>query len=99
MEEDEGESYEIKTSKICKQPNCACIGSRVHYTAFAKMEGDYVSETQQKMGSLIAKPKMTEKYLKKPPFRFLHDIVLPLSLFLLSAARLAREENEGGRGN
>ena len=36
---------------------------------------ELIVQTQQTIGSLIAKPKMAEKYLKKPPFRFLHDIV------------------------
>lgn len=30
---------------------------------------------QQKMGDLIAKPKMAVKVLSKPPFRFLHDTI------------------------
>ena len=57
----------------------------------------YVALTQQKMGAVIAKPKMTEKYLKKPPFRFLHDIVMEVIRTTGFAANLYEEhEKEAG---
>ena len=34
-----------------------------------------IASVQQKMGDLITKPKMTNKVLSKPPFRFLHDTI------------------------
>ena len=34
-----------------------------------------VVTAQDKIGALIQRPKMTEKLLSKPPFRFLHDTI------------------------
>merc|ERR1712032_498022 len=51
------------------------------YTGLVAMatEEEAVAGTQETLGKLITKPKMTEKYLKKPPFRFLHDIVMEVT--------------------
>uniref|UniRef100_A0A0G4H2K2 TRAF3-interacting protein 1 n=1 Tax=Chromera velia CCMP2878 TaxID=1169474 RepID=A0A0G4H2K2_9ALVE len=36
---------------------------------------EWMDPVQQTIGQLISKPKMTDKYLKRPPFRFLHDTI------------------------
>merc|ERR1711879_585568 len=45
----------------------------------AEGEEAWLVATQDTLGKLITKPKMTDKYLKKPPFRFLHDIVMEVT--------------------
>ncbi|CBY09502.1 unnamed protein product [Oikopleura dioica] len=42
------------------------------------MGSDFVEKTQQVLGKIIQKPALTEKLLSRPPFRFLHDIVMNL---------------------
>eukprot|EP01038_Epipyxis_sp_PR26KG_P008130 gene8130-11008_t len=48
------------------------------------MEGDnnlesLMNEVKSKIGELIQKPKMSDKLLSKPPFRFLHDTITAIS--------------------
>lgn len=46
------------------------------------MEGELdalIAEAKDKISQLISKPKMTEKLLSKPPFRFIHDTVTAIT--------------------
>lgn len=37
-----------------------------------------VAATQSTMGAVIKRPPMTEKLLTRPPFRFLHDVLMEI---------------------
>ncbi|CAG4954037.1 unnamed protein product [Parnassius apollo] len=40
-----------------------------------ELDSDVIRATQLSLGKFVKKPPLTEKLLKKPPFRFLHDII------------------------
>lgn len=40
-----------------------------------EIKQDVVLKTQKYLGKYVKKPPLSEKLLKKPPFRFLHDII------------------------
>jgi TRAF3-interacting protein 1 len=38
-----------------------------------------IKKTQEALGPIIKKPPLTEKHLSKPPFRYLHDMLMEIN--------------------
>lgn len=39
------------------------------------IDANIIKATQLSLGKYVKRPPLTEKLLKKPPFRFLHDVI------------------------
>ena len=55
--------------------------------------------TQQAFDGLITRPKLSEKHLKRPPFRFLHDIVTNTLATGFAPGLLTEEESDSKQVN
>lgn len=43
------------------------------------VDPESIRRTQESLGKFVKKPPLTEKLLKKPPFKFIHDIIKVVS--------------------
>lgn len=41
---------------------------------------EIIKKTQESLGKFVKKPPLTEKLLKRPPFKFIHDVVKVVSI-------------------
>jgi TRAF3-interacting protein 1 len=43
--------------------------------AESSLDSEVIKKTQESLGKFVKKPPLTEKLLKKPPFKFIHDVI------------------------
>jgi Microtubule-binding protein MIP-T3 CH-like domain len=41
----------------------------------SSLDPEVVKRTQDSLGKFVKKPPLTEKLLRKPPFKFIHDVI------------------------
>lgn len=46
----------------------------------ADVDQETIVQTQATLAKVIKKPVLTDKLLRRPPFKFLHDIIVNVSL-------------------
>lgn len=46
----------------------------------ANVDAEIIRRTQEALGKYVKKPPLTEKLLRKPPFKFIHDVIKVVSL-------------------
>lgn len=44
------------------------------------LDPEVIKATQASLGKYVKRPPLSEKLLKKPPFRFLHDIIISVGI-------------------
>lgn len=45
----------------------------------SSLDPETIKKTQESLGKFVKKPPLTEKLLKKPPFKFIHDVIKVVS--------------------
>lgn len=48
----------------------------------ANVDAEIIRRTQEALGKYVKKPPLTEKLLRKPPFKFIHDVIKVVSLWV-----------------
>jgi hypothetical protein len=46
----------------------------------SSLDPEIIRKTQESLGKFVKKPPLTEKLLKKPPFKFIHDVIKVVSV-------------------
>lgn len=41
----------------------------------SELNPEIIKKTQESLGKFVKKPPLTDKLLRKPPFKFIHDVV------------------------
>lgn len=49
-----------------------------------------VKKTQDTLGKYVKKPNLSDKLLRKPPFKFLHDVINVVFIYLTATCKEKR---------
>lgn len=63
------------------------------------VDPEIIKRTQDSLGKFVKKPPLTEKLLKKPPFKFIHDVIKVVRLMKRKGKVLNESSSMNYRSN